>query len=62
MNLTEKHRPQSWAEVIGQPKAVGVLRSLAERGWGARALWISGKSGAGKTTLAMIYAAIRCAI
>ncbi len=59
MNLTTTYRPRAWSEVIGQPKAVAVLQSLAKRGWGARSNWISGKSGAGTTTLAMIYAAIR---
>ena len=59
MNLALAYRPHCWSDVAGQSKAVGVLESLARRDWGSRAIWISGKSGTGKTTLAMIYAGLK---
>lgn len=54
--LFEKYRPREWSEVIGQDKAVGKLRGLAGRGLGGRALFLQGKSGVGKTTLAYLAA------
>jgi replication-associated recombination protein RarA len=58
MRLFEKYRPKSLEEVVGQPKGVGQVRSLLERGGaGGKAFWISGPSGSGKTTLARIIAA-----
>ncbi len=54
--LYEKYRPTSWAEVIGQDKAIGRLRALEGRGLAGRAFWISGASGVGKTTIARIIA------
>ena len=50
MQLALKHRPSSWAEVVGQDKAVEKLRALARsgRGLGGRAYWITGASGTGK--------------
>lgn len=57
MNLADKYRPRDWPEVLGQPKAVAMLRRFEERGGLAgRAYFISGKSGTGKTTLARIIA------
>ena len=41
---------------LGQSKAVKTIQRLIERGIGGRALWISGASGTGKTTLARIVA------
>ena len=55
--LYEKYRPRSLDDVIGQDKAVRTLRALGRRGYGGRALWFTGKSGQGKTTLAKIIAA-----
>jgi DNA polymerase III gamma/tau subunit len=55
--LYEKFRPKSWAEVVAQDKAVSVLKSLAERGLGGRALFITGQTGTGKSTLAYLAAA-----
>jgi len=55
--LTEKHRPKSWGEVVGQDKAIGKIRAIAQRGLGGRAYWISGQSGTGKTTIARLLAA-----
>lgn len=55
--LYELHRPKKLDDVIGQTKAVSTIQRLVERGMGGRALWISGASGTGKTTLARIVAA-----
>lgn len=58
MRLYEKYRPTTFADVVGQDKAVARLRRLAEGGnLGGRAFWISGGSGTGKTTVARILAA-----
>lgn len=55
--LYERFRPASFPEVVGQTKAVGTLTGLAARGgFGGKAVWIAGASGAGKTTLARIIA------
>lgn len=56
MRLTEKYRPATLQEVVGQDKAVAMVRRFAGR-FGGRAFWITGKSGTGKTTLAKIIAA-----
>lgn len=56
MRLYEKYRPKSLDEIVGQPKAVDQARRIIERGAGGNAIWISGPSGAGKTTLARIIA------
>ena len=50
--LYEQYRPRTLDEVVGQPKAVAVVRRLIDNGAGGRAVWISGPSGSGKTTLA----------
>jgi len=57
--LYERYRPQTLADVIGQPKAVDALtRRLSRFGtFAGKAYWISGASGTGKTTLARIIAA-----
>jgi len=56
MDLARKWRPRLWRQVVGQDRAVVVLRCLARRGLGGRALWITGQSGTGKTTLALLSA------
>lgn len=57
MNLAEKYRPKTWGEVIGQDKAVSILKGFADRGdLGGRAFWVSGGSGRGKTTACRIAA------
>jgi DNA polymerase-3 subunit gamma/tau len=59
VNLADKYRPRSLAEVIGQPKAVAMLQRFAARGeLSGRAYFISGKSGTGKTTIARIIAGL----
>ena len=57
MQLHEQYRPQTWAEVVGQQKAVAKVKHLQKRGLAGRAYWISGQSGTGKTTLARLIAA-----
>lgn len=56
MNLYEIHRPKTLNTVLGQPKAVKTIARLQAHGLGGRALWISGASGTGKTTIARIVA------
>ncbi len=56
MQLYEKYRPKTLDGVIGNSKAIKTIQRLLERGIGGRALWISGASGTGKTTLAKIIA------
>ena len=55
-SLFEIHRPKTLDAVLGQDKAVKSIKRILERGIGGRALWISGASGTGKTTLARIIA------
>ena len=52
--LYEKYRPTTYAEVVGQDKAISKINALRKRGIGGRAYWITGISGSGKTTLARI--------
>src|SRR5919201_6214812 len=53
--LHERYRPGTWAEVVAQEKIVARLRLLAQRaGLAGRAFWLSGPSGAGKTTIARL--------
>ena len=56
--LVERHRPATWAEVVGQQRTVERVQQLAARGaLAGRAYWISGQSGTGKTTIARLLAA-----
>jgi len=55
--LHEQYRPRCWSDVVGQDKAIASARGLIVRGLGGRAIWISGKSGQGKTTIARLLAA-----
>ena len=55
--LFEIHRPQVWSQVVGQDKALRVIDQWRKRGLTGRAVWISGKSGTGKTTIARLLAA-----
>lgn len=54
--LTEKYRPKSFDEVVGQSKAMKKIRTLLERGVGGRAILLTGESGQGKTTIARLIA------
>lgn len=56
--LYEQFRPQSWADVVGQDKAVSSVLRLRDRsGLAGRAFWITGASGTGKTTIGRLIAA-----
>jgi len=55
-NLYEKHRPGTWSKVVGQKKAIELLKRLKTRGLAGRAYWINGISGSGKTTIARLIA------
>jgi DNA polymerase III gamma/tau subunit len=54
--LYEKYRPSRLDDVLGQDRAIKKIKVLQARGFGGRALWISGASGIGKTTIARIIA------
>lgn len=56
MQLTEKYRPRTWSDVIGQPKIIATIDRLRSRGLSGRAYWITGQSGTGKTTIARLIA------
>lgn len=61
MTLEQKHRPRSWDQYVGQPKAVAKVRRIIERpGFDRGAFWIeasgANNSGVGKTTLAWLIA------
>lgn len=56
MQLTEKYRPATWSDVVGQERIVSRIRQIAARGLAGRAYWISGQSGTGKTTIARLIA------
>ena len=53
--LHEKYRPRRLQDVIGQDKAVTVL-SRFDNDYGGRGFYFTGKSGTGKSTLALIIA------
>ncbi len=57
MMLSEKYRPATWRDVVGQDKALKRIDAIRKRGLGGRAFWISGASGIGKTTIARLLAA-----
>jgi replication-associated recombination protein RarA len=56
MQLHEQYRPQRWEDVIGQDKIVRQIAGLRRRGLGGRAYWLSGASGTGKSTIALLLA------
>jgi DNA polymerase-3 subunit gamma/tau len=56
MNLPEQYRPRTWSDVIGQSKTVETIDRLRPRGLTGRAYFLSGASGTGKTTIAMLLA------
>lgn len=55
--LFEQYRPAKWSDLIGQDKAIRKVQTIARRGLGGRAYWITGQSGTGKTTVARLIAA-----
>lgn len=55
-SLFEIHRPTSLDDVLGQDKAVKIVKRLLQNGAGGRCFWISGASGTGKTSIARLVA------
>lgn len=61
LNLADKYRPTTFAEVFGQESVVACLSGLIWRGRIGRCVLLHGAVGSGKTTLARIYArALNC--
>ena len=61
MQLYTKHAPQTWADIVGQDRAVKRVRAIAERdGFDRGAFWIdaagTNNSGLGKSTIARVLA------
>ncbi len=56
MQLHEEARPTTWAEVLGQSKAIARVDRLRSRSLTGRAYWLAGPSGTGKTTIARLIA------
>jgi replication-associated recombination protein RarA len=56
VTLTEKYRPSTLSDIVGNSKAVATARRMIDRGIGGKVIWLSGSSGIGKTTLARIFA------
>ena len=56
MNLSDKYRPETLPDLIGQDRVSKRLAVLHKRSWGGRAYWLTGQSGTGKTTIARIIA------
>lgn len=54
--LFEEYRPRIWSDVVAQDKALSQIDVLRKRGLTGRAVWISGQSGTGKTTIARLLA------
>src|SRR4051812_32005934 len=55
--LFECYRPANWSEIIAQEKIVRRLMLMRDRGGlCGRAYWLSGPSGAGKTSIARLVA------
>lgn len=56
--LYERYRPVSFAEVVGQTRALKCLSTMQNQsGLAGRAYYLAGPSGTGKTTLARLIAA-----
>lgn len=55
--LYERARPATWADVVGQDKALKTIDRLRSNGGlGGRVLYVTGSSGTGKTTIARLIA------
>jgi len=53
VSLFERYRPRTYDDVVGQPKAVALLKRISVAG---HAFWLAAPSGTGKTTLARLMA------
>lgn len=56
MNLSNKYRPQTFEDVLGQKSVIKILSRQIETHQFVNCYLFSGKSGVGKTTLARIFA------
>ncbi len=56
MALYHKHRPQTWASIIGQETVVTTIQNQIKTGQPAHAYLLSGTRGTGKTTTARLIA------
>jgi len=57
MKITEKYRPRDLSEVAAQKTAIALIEnSIARSGLAGSSWWLSGATGTGKTTIAMILA------
>ena len=54
--LFEQYRPADWSQVVGQSKALARINAIRRRGLAGRAYWLTGQSGTGKTTIALLLA------
>ena len=52
--IFDKYRPKRFEEIVGQEKAVAVLKAQLRQDKGA--IWIEGNPGIGKTSLAECFA------
>lgn len=56
-NLTEKYRPDTWKEVVGQAAAIRQIATAVKvSGIGGQAWYFIGRTGVGKTTMAYLLA------
>ncbi|MGX9144699.1 AAA family ATPase [Mesorhizobium sp. 128a] len=61
MSLAEKHRPDRFSKVVGQPKVIRYLSAVVLSSSEPKHLLLCGSHASGKTTLAKIYAkALNC--
>ena len=56
MQLHEQYRPRAWHEVVGQDKVIQRIEAIKARSLGGRAYFLTGPSGAGKTTIGRLIA------
>lgn len=57
MPLALSDRPRAWDQIVGQPRAVEVLRSILTKGrFSPKGIILEGPSGVGKTTTAYVTA------
>ena len=58
MRIDEKYRPTSFDDVIGQDRVISLVKVMADKNdFGGRAFWITGNSGTGKSSIAILIAA-----